>query len=192
MTRAISGHLRAAVAAGAIAAVIAGFAPALAQEPVMVGGAPMYADKTIAENAPNAENLSTLVAAVQAAGLVETLGGAGPFTVFAPDNRAFSALQPGTVDNLLKPENKDTLTRVLTYHVVAANATSEAAMQMIKDDGGAHNVTTVSGDTLTLKMDGDNIIVIDETGNAATVTQADVMQKNGVVHVINEVLMPKM
>jgi uncharacterized surface protein with fasciclin (FAS1) repeats len=192
MTRTIPGHLRAAAAAGAIAVAIAGFAPALAQEPVMVGGAPMYADKTIAENAPNAENLSTLVAAVQAAGLVETLGGEGPFTVFAPDNQAFAALPAGTVDNLLKPENKEMLTHVLTYHVVAANATSEAAMQMIKDDGGEHNVTTVSGDTLTLKMDGDNIIVIDETGNAATVTQADVMQANGVVHVINEVLMPKM
>jgi uncharacterized surface protein with fasciclin (FAS1) repeats len=192
MTRTIPGHLRAAAAAGAIAVAIAGFAPASAQEPVMVGGAPMYADKTIAENAPNAENLSTLVAAVQAAGLVETLGGEGPFTVFAPDNQAFSALPAGTVDNLLKPENKEMLTHVLTYHVVAANATSDAAMQMIKDDGGEHHVTTVSGDTLTLRMDGDNLIIIDETGNAATVTQADVTQGNGVVHVINEVLMPKM
>ena len=158
----------------------------------MVGGAPMYADKTIAENAPNAENLTTLVAAVKAAGLVETLGGEGPFTVFAPTNEAFAALPAGTVDDLLKPENKDMLTHVLTYHVVPANATAEAAMQMIKDDGGAHNVTTVSGDTLTLKMDGDKIMVFDESGNAATVTQADVMQKNGVVHVIDKVLMPKM
>jgi uncharacterized surface protein with fasciclin (FAS1) repeats len=192
MTKSIQRNLRAAVAAGAVAVAIAAFAPAFAQEPVTVGGAPMYADKTIAENAPNAENLTTLVAAVKAAGLVETLAGPGPFTVFAPDNQAFSALPAGTVDNLLKPENKEMLTHVLTYHVVPANATAEAAMQMIKDDGGSHNVTTVSGDTLTLKMDGDKIVIFDEMGNAATVTQADVTQKNGVVHVIDEVLMPKM
>ena len=191
MSRTISG-LRAAAACVAIAAATASFAPAFAQDPVVVGGAPMYADKTIAENAPNTENLTTLVAAVKAAGLVETLGGDGPFTVFAPTNEAFAALPAGTVDDLLKPENKDMLTHVLTYHVVPANATAEAAMQMIKDDGGAHNVTTVSGDTLTLKMDGDKIMVFDESGNAATVTQADVMQKNGVVHVIDKVLMPKM
>jgi uncharacterized surface protein with fasciclin (FAS1) repeats len=190
MMQKVSHLLRAATAAVAISAALS--LPVLAQDPVTVGGAPMYADKTIAENAPNASNLTTLVAAVQAAGLVETLGGEGPFTVFAPDNDAFAALPAGTVDELLKPENKDQLTHVLTYHVVPANATAEAAMQMIQDDGGAHNVTTVSGDTLTLKMDGDNIIVIDETGNAATVTQADVMQSNGVVHVISEVLMPKM
>jgi uncharacterized surface protein with fasciclin (FAS1) repeats len=165
---------------------------AFAQEPVMVGGAPMYAAKTIAENAPNAQNLTTLVAAVKAAGLVDTLAGEGPFTVFAPDNDAFAALPAGTVEELLKPENKEKLTHVLTYHVVPANATAEAAMQMIKDDGGAHNVTTASGDTLTLKMDGEKIIIFDETGNAATVTQADVLQANGVVHVIDEVLMPNM
>lgn len=191
MTKMIPGWLCTAAATLAVAAVT-GLTPAFSQEPVMVGGAPMYAEKTIAENAPNAENLTTLVAAVKAAGLVETLAGDGPFTVFAPDNDAFAALPAGTVDDLLKPENKEMLTRVLTYHVVPANATAEAAMQMIKDDGGAHNVTTVSGDTLTLKMDGDKIVIFDETGNAATVTQADVMQKNGVVHVISEVLMPKM
>jgi uncharacterized surface protein with fasciclin (FAS1) repeats len=182
--------LRTVAAAGAIAFAAASLSPASAD--VMVGGAPMYATKTIAENAPNASNLTTLVAAVKAAGLVETLDGAGPFTVFAPTNDAFAALPDGTVETLLKPENKDQLTHVLTYHVVSANATSDAAMQMIADDGGAHEVTTVSGDTLTLKMDGDHIVVIDEMGNEATVTKADVTQSNGVVHVIDKVLMPAM
>lgn len=166
--------------------------PALAQDSVMVGGAEMFPDKTIAENAPQAGNLTTLVAAVKAAGLVETLAGEGPFTVFAPDNAAFEKLPDGTVEMLLKEENKDQLTRILTYHVVPAAATADAAMKMIADDGGAHNVETVSGDTLTLKMDGDKLVVIDESGNGATVTQADVMQANGVVHVIDTVLMPKM
>ena len=157
---------------------------------VEVGGAPMYANMTIAENAPNAPNLSTLVAAVSAAGLVETLGGEGPFTVFAPDNAAFEKLPAGTVDTLLEPANADQLTSILTYHVVPAEATAAAAMQMIEDDGGMHEVTTVQGDTLTLAMDGDNLTVTDEQGNVATVTQADVMQSNGVVHVIDTVLMP--
>jgi len=179
------------VAAASATLVLGVSSPSFAQN-AMVGGAEMFADKTIAENAPNAPNLTTLIAAVKAAGLVETLGGEGPFTVFAPDNGAFEALPAGTVDNLLKPENKDMLTHVLTYHVVPAKATSAAAMQMIKDDGGKHNVTTVSGDTLTLQMDGDKLVIFDESGNSATVTQADVMQSNGVVHVIHEVLMPKM
>ncbi|WP_370853070.1 fasciclin domain-containing protein [Pararhizobium haloflavum] len=157
----------------------------------MVGGAPMDPAKPIPENASAASNLTTLVAAVQAAGLVETLGGEGPFTVFAPTNEAFEALPEGTVETLLEPENKDQLTKILTYHVVPAEATSAAAMQMIEDDGGKHNVTTVSGDTLTLQMDGDNLVVFDESGNAATVTQADVMQSNGVVHIIDTVLMPQ-
>jgi len=179
-------------AALAATALVAGLSlSAFAQDPVMVGGAPMYADKTIAENAPNASNLSTLVAAVQAAGLVETLGTEGPFTVFAPDNDAFAALPAGTVDTLLLPENKEMLTKVLLSHVVPANATAEAAMQMIADDGGEHHVTTASGDALTLRMDGDNIVILDESGNTATVTQADVMQSNGVVHVIDTVLIPK-
>jgi uncharacterized surface protein with fasciclin (FAS1) repeats len=192
MHRKISPRLRALSAASLLALVSAGAFPAFAQDPVMVGGAPMYAEKTIAENAPNAANLTTLVAAVQAAGLVETLAGDGPFTVFAPTNAAFEKLPAGTVDTLLKPENKDMLTHILTYHVVPAAATSQAAIQMIADDGGEHQVTTVSGDTLTLKMDGDRLIVADEAGNMATVEQADVMQSNGVVHVIDTVLMPKM
>ena len=184
--------LRKFAAHTAFAAILFGAGATLAQEPVTVGGAPMYPDKTIAENALNADNLTTLVAAVQAAGLVETLGTDGPFTVFAPDNDAFAKLPAGTVDNLLKPENKEMLSHILTAHVVSANATSEAAMQMIADDGGEHHVTTVSGDALTLRMDGDKLVILDESGNTATVTQADVLQKNGVVHVIDSVLMPKM
>ncbi|WP_061935282.1 fasciclin domain-containing protein [Aureimonas sp. AU22] len=164
---------------------------ALAQgKSVEVGGAPMYASKTIAENAPNAKNLTTLVAAVKAAGLVKTLDGAGPFTVFAPDDKAFAKLPKGTVETLVKPENKAMLTKILTYHVVPAKATAEAAMKMIKDDGGKHVVKTVEGENLTLAMKGKNLTITDAKGNVATVTQADVMQKNGVVHVIDTVLMP--
>jgi len=180
--------LTSAVFAAALAAT-ATFA--IAQDNPMVGGAPMYADKNIVENAVNSKDHTTLVAAVKAAGLVETLQGDGPFTVFAPTNAAFEALPAGTVDNLLKPENKEMLTKILTYHVVPAKATSADAMKMIQDDGGKHNVTTVSGDTLTLQMDGDKLVVFDESGNAATVTVADVMQSNGVIHVIDKVLLPK-
>ena len=187
-----SKFLRAALAASALGIGVLGFAgAAFAQDNPTVGGAPMMADMNIVENASKAPNLTTLVAAVQAAGLVETLQGEGPFTVFAPTNEAFGALPEGTVENLLKPENKEMLTKILTAHVLPANATSEAAMQMIEDDGGKHNVTTVSGDALTLQMEGDKLLVIDESGNAATVTTADVMQSNGVVHVIDKVLMPK-
>ncbi len=182
---------------GFVAATLAlGLAAALpsmaaAQDMPMVGGAPMDPAKPIPENASKASNLTTLVAAVKAAGLAETLAGPGPFTVFAPTNAAFEKLPAGTVDTLVKPENKEMLTKILTYHVVPAKATSDAAMKMIKDDGGKHNVTTVSGDTLTLQMQGDKLVIIDEAGGAATVTQADVLQSNGVVHVIDTVLMPK-
>ncbi|UDF29031.1 UNVERIFIED_ORG: fasciclin domain-containing protein [Roseateles sp. XES5] len=157
----------------------------------MVGGAPMFADKNIVENAVNSKDHTTLVAAVKAAGLVDTLAGAGPFTVFAPTNEAFEALPAGTVDTLLKPENKDKLVKVLTCHVVAASALSEAIGKMIKDDGGSHPVKTVGGCTLTAKMDGDKITLTDETGGTATVTIADVKQSNGVIHVIDKVLLPK-
>ncbi|KQT83965.1 fasciclin domain-containing protein [Aurantimonas sp. Leaf443] len=156
----------------------------------MVGGAPMDPAKPIPDNASKASNLTTLVAAVKAAGLAETLGGTGPFTVFAPTNEAFEKLPAGTVDTLLKPENKATLTKILTYHVVPAKATSEAAMKMVKDDGGMHKVKTVAGEELTLSMEGDKLVVTDAKGGKATVTQADVMQSNGVVHVIDAVLMP--
>ncbi|WP_152047347.1 fasciclin domain-containing protein [Aureimonas psammosilenae] len=164
---------------------------AIAQDMPMVGGAPMDPAKTIPENASKANNLTTLVAAVKAAGLADTLAGAGPFTVFAPTNAAFEKLPAGTVDTLVKPENKAMLTKILTYHVVPAKATSEAAMKMIKDDGGKHMVKTVQGEELTLAMNGDKLTVTDAKGNTATVTQADVLQKNGVVHVIDTVLMPK-
>ena len=177
--------------AGMSATAFAQDAKAMSSDMPMVGGAPMDPHKTIVENASQAKNLTTLVAAVKAAGLVDTLSGKGPFTVFAPTNAAFEKLPKGTVDMLLKPENKDMLVKILTYHVVPAKATSEAAMKMIKDDGGAHNVTTVEGGTITLKMDGDKLVVIDEKGGGAAVTQADVMQSNGVVHVIDTVLMPK-
>ena len=160
-------------------------------ENAMVGGAAMAEDKTIVENAVNSKDHTTLVAAVKAAGLVETLSGKGPFTVFAPVNAAFDALPAGTVDTLLKPENKDQLTKVLTCHVVAADAMSSAIGKMIADDGGTHPVKTVGGCVLQAKMDGDKITLTDETGGVATVTIADVKQSNGVIHVIDKVLLPK-
>ncbi|MDH7796753.1 MULTISPECIES: fasciclin domain-containing protein [unclassified Beijerinckia] len=159
---------------------------------VMVGGAAMSDGKTIAENAPNAKNLTTLVAAVKAAGLVDTLNGAGPFTVFAPTNAAFEKLPKGTVETLLKPENKDKLRAILLYHVIPADATAATAMKMVKDDGGSHMAKTAEGEALTLKTSGGKLTVTDASGGTATVTQADVIQKNGVVHVIDRVLLPKM
>lgn len=184
---------RAALAAAFIGSAAVYAAPAIAQEmTVEVGGAPMYPSKNIIENAVNSKDHTTLVAAVQAAGLVETLSGAGPFTVFAPTNAAFEALPAGTVDNLLLPENKDTLTRILTCHVVAANAMSDAVKQMVMDDGGTHEVTTVGGCKLWLSTEGDMIKVKDENGGTATVTIADVAQSNGVIHVVDAVLLPKM
>lgn len=177
------------IATGAIlAAALAGVS--VAQDNPMVGGAAMFADKNIVENAVNSADHTTLVAAVQAAGLVDTLAGEGPFTVFAPVNAAFEALPEGAVDSLLQPENKDQLTKVLTCHVVAAEAMSDAIAKMIADDGGTHAVETVGGCTLQAKMDGDAITLTDETGGTATVTIADVDQSNGVIHVIDKVLMP--
>lgn len=156
-----------------------------------VGGAAMFADKTIVENAVNSPIHTTLVAAVKAAGLVETLQGEGPFTVFAPVDDAFAALPEGTVETLLKPENLETLQTVLTCHVVAADAMSEAIGGMIADDGGMHIVPTVGGCKLEARMDGEEITLTDENGNVATVTVADVKQSNGVIHVIDTVLLPK-
>ncbi|MGF1625413.1 MAG: fasciclin domain-containing protein [Alphaproteobacteria bacterium] len=163
---------------------------ALAQDNPMVGGSAMYADKTIVENAVNSADHTTLVAAVQAAGLVETLQGDGPFTVFAPTNDAFAALPEGTVETLLQPENKDQLATILACHVVAASAMSDAIFHMIAGDGGTHAVPTVGGCTLQAKIDGDSITLTDETGGVATVTIADVRQSNGVIHVIDRVLLP--
>lgn len=178
----------ASLLAGSLALAFTG--SALAENP-MVGGAAMYADKNIVENAVNSKDHTTLVAAVKAAGLVDTLSGEGPFTVFAPVNAAFEKLPDGTVETLLKPENKDQLATILTCHVVATEAMSDAIGKMISDDGGNHPVKTVGGCMLEAKMDGDNITLTDENGNVATVTIADVDQSNGVIHVIDTVLLPK-
>ena len=157
----------------------------------MVGGAAMYADKNIVENAVNSKDHTTLVAAIKAAGLVETLSGPGPFTVLAPTNDAFAALPAGTVETLLKPENKEMLTTILACHVIPAAALAADITKMAMDDGGAHKVKTVGGCELTLKADGGKVTVTDENGTTANVTIADVMQSNGVIHVIDAVLTPK-
>ncbi len=158
----------------------------------MVGGAEMFPEKNIIENAVNSKDHTTLVAAVKAAGLVDTLSGKGPFTVFAPTNDAFAALPAGTVDGLLKPESKTQLTKILACHVVPAKAMAADVMAMVKADGGMHKVKTVGGCELTLKSDGDKVTVTDEAGNVANVTVSDVEQSNGVIHVIDKVLLPKM
>jgi uncharacterized surface protein with fasciclin (FAS1) repeats len=158
----------------------------------MVGGAPMSPQKNIIENAVNSADHTTLVAAVKAAGLVETLEGKGPFTVLAPTNEAFAALPEGTVENLLKPENKDKLTNILTCHVIPARALSGDITQMVKDDNGKHTVDTVGGCKLTFMTDGGKVTVTDENGTTAHVTIANVIQSNGVIHVIDKVLLPKM
>jgi uncharacterized surface protein with fasciclin (FAS1) repeats len=161
-------------------------------KPKMVGGAEMYPSKDIIDNAVNSKDHTTLVAAVKAAGLVETLKGPGPFTVFAPTNEAFAALPAGTVDNLLKPENKAMLTKVLTYHVVAGNMDAAAILKAIKAGKGKATLTTVEGGKLTATTKGGKVMVTDEKGNVATVTIANVHQSNGVIHVVNKVLMPGM
>lgn len=156
-----------------------------------VGGAAMFADKNIIENAVNSADHTTLVAAVQAAGLVETLSGEGPFTVLAPVNAAFDALPAGTVDTLLKPENKDMLSTILACHVIPAKALSTDIASMVAEDGGEHVVDTVGGCKLTLKDTDGKITVTDENGTVANVTIPDVIQSNGVIHVIDAVLTPK-
>ena len=165
--------------------------PAYAANP-MVGGAEMMPDKTIVENAMNSADHTTLVEAVKAAGLAETLSGEGPFTVFAPTNEAFAKLPEAAVADLMKPESKDALAKVLTCHVVGANVMAADAAKMITDGDGKAEVDTVGGCKLTAAMDGDNLTLTDENGNVATVTQADVPQSNGVIHVIDTVLMPKL
>ncbi|MBV9836427.1 MAG: fasciclin domain-containing protein [Alphaproteobacteria bacterium] len=167
--------------------------PAFAADNPMVGGAPMLVTKNIVENAMNSKDHTTLVAAVKAAGLVETLQGPGPFTVFAPTNAAFAKLPPGTVESLVKPENKAKLTKILTCHVVGAKAMSMAIAKMISDDKGMHPVKTLGGCMLTAKMNAAGVITLtDENGGVANVTIADVQQSNGVIHVIDTVLLPKM
>ncbi len=164
-------------------------APAAAPNP-KVGGAEMVATKTIVENAAAAPNLSTLVTAVKAAGLVETLVGPGPFTVFAPTNAAFAKLPPGTVDTLVKPENKGTLTSILTYHVVPGTYTAKDLMAEVKKGNGEALLKTANGGQLLVTSKGKKVFVTDAKGNTATVTTANVMQSNGVIHVVNGVLQP--
>ncbi len=163
---------------------------AMMKENPMVGGAAMYPTRTIVANAMNSADHTTLVAAVKAAGLVDTLNSAGPFTVFAPTNAAFDQLPAGTVDTLLKPENKAMLSKVLTYHVVSGKYDSKVLARLIKKGHGKAWLKTVSGGSLTAMMDGGNIVVRDEKGGTATVTTADVYQSNGVIHVVNAVLLP--
>ena len=163
----------------------------VAHAQVMVGGAPMLASKDIIDNAVNSKDHTTLVAAVKAAGLVETLKGPGPFTVFAPTNAAFAALPAGTVDTLLKPENKAALTGVLTYHVVPGKWDAAAITKMISDGKGQATIKTVAGGSLKATAQGGKVMVTDEKGGVATVTIADVYQSNGVIHVVDKVLLPK-
>ncbi|HLK29057.1 MAG TPA: fasciclin domain-containing protein [Puia sp.] len=161
------------------------------EKTVEVGGAPMYPSKNIVENAVNSKDHTTLVAAVKAAGLVETLESAGPFTVFAPTNEAFDKLPKGSVESLVKPENKQMLTGILTYHVVAGKLDSKALAEKIKAGNGTAELTTVAGGKLWVMMKGNKIMLKDEKGGMAWVTIKDVYQSNGVIHVINAVLMPK-
>ena len=160
-----------------------------AQDP-MVGGAKMYANKDIVDNAVNSADHTTLVAAVKAAGLVDTLKGPGPFTVFAPTNEAFANLPAGTVDTLLKPENKEMLTKILTYHVVAGRYSAAQLKKMVKMDGGTATLKTVEGEPLTVTMDDRGLVVKDSKGTEAHITVANVFQSNGVIHVIDAVLQP--
>ncbi|MBH9537578.1 fasciclin domain-containing protein [Novosphingopyxis sp. YJ-S2-01] len=194
-----------AIAAAALAASLAGCqnmgmmddgmsttASASANSTVMVGGAAMYPTRNIIQNAVNSNEHTTLVAAVKAAGLVDTLSGPGPFTVFAPTNAAFDALPAGTVDNLLMPSNKAKLQKVLTYHVVPGRITAADIAAKIRAGGGTATYTTVEGEPLTFRMNGNEIVATGVGGGTATVTQPDVMQSNGVIHVVNGVVLPRM
>jgi uncharacterized surface protein with fasciclin (FAS1) repeats len=179
------------LAAGVAFAAPFAAAPAYAEMTVTVGGAPMYPSKNIIENAVNSKDHTTLVAAVKAAGLVDTLEGPGPFTVFAPTNEAFAALPKGTVQTLLKPENKDMLVGILTYHVVPGSMTAEDIAKKIDEMGGKLMLKTVQGEDLTFERSGkSHLTVTDAKGDKARITIADVMQSNGVIHVINKVLIP--
>ena len=170
-------------------AAIAGTALAADKTPI-VGGQPMYPTKDIIDNAVNSADHTTLVAAVKAAGLVHTLKGAGPFTVFAPTNEAFAKLPAGTVETLLKPENKDTLVKILTYHVVAGRFSSAELKKEIRAGHGQATLKTVSGGTLIAIMQGSNIVLKDEKGGMSTVTIPNVFQSNGVIHVVDTVVIP--
>ena len=183
-------YCAAALAAGIGLAAPSYTLPAFAEMTKMVGGAAMYPSKNIIENAVNSKDHTTLVAAVKAAGLVDTLQGAGPFTVFAPTNEAFARLPAGTVDTLLKPENKQMLTTVLTYHVVPGRLTEADIDAMIKQGGGKAMMKTVQGEQLTFERGAGHLWVIDAKGDKAEVTIPNVMQSNGVIQVINKVLLP--
>jgi uncharacterized surface protein with fasciclin (FAS1) repeats len=184
------------LAGAAVFALAAAAAPApvlaqMSEKTVTVGGAPMYPSKNIIQNAVNSKDHTTLVAAVKAAGLVDTLSGAGPFTVFAPTNEAFAKLPAGTVDTLLKPENKAMLTKILTYHVVPGRMTAVNLMKAVKDGEGEAHLKTVAGADLSVKQAGPGKLTItDAKGDVATVTIADVLQSNGVIHVVDTVLLP--
>ncbi|WP_441295041.1 fasciclin domain-containing protein [Luteibacter sp. 9135] len=186
----------ASIAALTLALGLAISAPGFAQnamskdQTVMVGGAAMYPSKNIVQNAVNSKDHTTLVAAVKAAGLVDTLSGPGPFTVFAPTNEAFDALPKGTVDTLVKPENKATLTKILTYHVVSGRYTAKDLMALVSKGGGKASLTSVEGEPLTVMQAGNALTVTDAKGGVAHVTIGDVLQSNGVIHVVDKVLMP--
>ena len=191
-TKSVASALMLGAAALTLAVVTLDARPVLADASVMVGGAAMYPTKNIIENAVNSKDHTTLVAAVKAAGLVETLSGPGPFMVFAPTNEAFAKLPAGTVETLVKPENKEKLTKILTSHVVGKAVMSDAIAKMVDDDKGAHPVKTLSGAMLIVKKSKDGKLTLtDENGGTATVTIADVKQSNGVIHVIDAVLLPK-
>jgi uncharacterized surface protein with fasciclin (FAS1) repeats len=175
---------------GAFALVAIAIAPKTYAQTKMVGGAAMYPTKNIVENAVNSKDHTTLVAAVKAAGLVETLEGPGPFTVFAPTNEAFDKLPAGTVYFLVKPENKATLTKILTYHVVAGRLSAADLMAKVKMGNGSATLTTVEGGMLTVMQKGSKLYLVDEKGGKSWITIADVFQSNGVIHVVNTVLMP--
>ncbi len=177
-----------ALAAGAAAPL---YAESMQEKTVNVGGAPMYPSKNIIQNAVNSKDHTTLVAAVKAAGLVDTLSGPGPFTVFAPTNEAFAKLPAGTVETLLKPENKATLVKILTYHVVPGRMTATNLMKAIKDGEGEAKLKTVSGDWISVKQAAPGkLTVTDAKGDVSTVTIPDVLQSNGVIHVVDTVLLP--
>ena len=189
MLNALMGRRVARAAALALTLGLAATGVAQAKNP-MVGGAPMYANKTIVENAVNSKDHTTLVAAVKAAGLVDTLSGPGPFTVFAPTNAAFAKLPAGTVENLVQPQNKATLTKILTYHVVPGVYTAKDLMALARKGTGQNQLTTVEGEPLAVAVQGKKVLITDVKGGTVTVTIPNVMQSNGVIHVVNGVLMP--
>ncbi len=189
-TRVVTYLLTGLAFGGLAASPVVAQTPTMKSDTVMVGGAAMYPSKNIIENAVNSKDHTTLVAAVKAAGLVETLEGKGPFTVFAPTNEAFAKLPPGTVDTLLKPENKAALVKVLTYHVVAGDYTAADLMKLVKAGHGKAMLKTVEGEPLTISQNGTKLFISGEESGVAEVTIPNVKQSNGVIHVVNTVLLP--